>query len=83
MKKKLKIILFVQILLFIISYYFFRLIIKKTHKWIIGVDEIASNIFFYGNILDDSLTVSLSKNKFYNLKYDYHTNIKNKYIPFF
>jgi hypothetical protein len=82
-KKKLKIILFVQILLFIISYYFFRLIIKKTHKWIIGVDEIASNIFFYGNILDDSLTVSLSKNKFYNLKYDYHTNIKNKYIHFF
>lgn len=73
---------YMQIPLLYCSYYFFKLINRKPIKtsWVIGVDETASTIFFIGNVLTPSVTVSLSKNKFYNLKYDYSLNIKSKYL---
>jgi hypothetical protein len=72
-----------QLLLLYISYYFFKLlVINKTDKWVIGVDEIASTIYFVGNVVKPSITVCLSKNKFYNLKYDFLLNLNNKYLNF-
>ncbi len=83
MKKIKSILIYFQLILLYISYYFFKISIKKnTNRWVIGVDEIASMIFFIGNVLDSSLTVSLSKNKFYNLEYDFSLNIQNKYLKF-
>ncbi|QPH98140.1 glycosyltransferase [Campylobacter concisus] len=49
--------------------------VKDVHSFVIGVDEIANNIFFIGNILTNSTTVCLCRNKFYNSKYD-HSLIK-------
>jgi hypothetical protein len=85
MKLKLKFILScIQIPLLYISYYFFKLLLNNSEKniyhWVIGVDEIASVIYFTKNVLKKSISVSLSKNKFYDLKYDFHINSTNKYI---
>ena len=77
-------IIFLQIPILFISYYFFKIIKKKITKnfWVIGVDEIASNIYFLKNILKPSISVSFSKNIFYNLKYDYSININNIYLRY-
>ncbi len=76
-------LVYIQIPLLYLSYYLCRLFVKKeTNKWVIGVDDMASTIYFIGNVLDPSVTVSLSKNKFYTLKYDYFLSIQNKYIHF-
>ncbi|RAZ24208.1 hypothetical protein CHL9426_05555 [Campylobacter hyointestinalis subsp. lawsonii] len=79
MKYKLKniikrVVYYFQLLLLKISFYLFRffgITNKDKINWVIGVDEIASSIYFLGSILANSTTVCLSKNKFYNLKYDY------------
>lgn len=76
---------YIQYVFLFISFVIFRFFIplnKNHHKWVVGVDEIASNIFFIGNILEKTTTVSFSKNKFYTLKYDYNLNISNKYIMY-
>ena len=76
-------LVYIQIPLLYLSYYLFRLFVKKeTNKWVIGVDDMASTIYFIGNVLNPSVTVSLSKNKFYTLKYDYFLSIQNKYVHF-
>lgn len=74
-------LIYLQLPLLYLSYFCFKIFVKKdTNKWIIGVHEVASTIYFIGNILKPSITVSLSKNKFYNLKYDFFLNIQNKYL---
>ncbi|WP_419773869.1 glycosyltransferase [Halarcobacter sp.] len=79
------IIIYFQILLLTISYNLFRIFIKKDKKkhWVIGVNEIASNIYFLGNVLKPSKTINFSKNKFYNLNYDYYYDVSNKLKYFF
>jgi hypothetical protein len=66
------------------SAYFISKIFNRKHntQWVIGTNEIASMIFLVKNILSPSISVSLSKNKYYDLKYDYSINIKNKYLCF-
>jgi len=72
-----------QISLLYISYNFFFLI-KKNKKiknsWVIGVDEIASIIFFLKDIIKPSVSVSFSKNKFYKWEYNYSITIENIYL---
>ncbi len=71
-----------QMALLYLSYFLFSLINKqptKTH-WVIGVDEIAKNIFYIGRLLKQSTSISFRKNKFYDLKYNYSINVKNIYI---
>lgn len=72
----------IQVFLLNVSYSFFNLVVSKntTMKWVIGVDEIASTIFFTGKILKPSYTVSLSQNIFYNLHYDFEYK-KYFFIP--
>lgn len=85
MKTNIKhLIAYFQIVILNISYYICDKFVKKEKKvsWVIGVDEIASTIFFTGNILNPSTTVCLGKNSFYNLKYDYSIDISNKYMKF-
>ena len=84
-KKLKKFLIIIQFPLLYISYYFFFLLkvfIKKV-DFVIGTDEIARNIFQLGKLLNNSITVCLKKNKFYNLKYDHFLNIKNKYLLHF
>ena len=80
-------IYFFQIIIFVISYYFFKLLSffykqKKEPLWVIGVTEIASNIYHLGNVIKPSLTVCLDKKRFYNYKYDFSIDISNKYLSF-
>lgn len=74
---------FLQIMLLNISYLVNKLVYRSNKSWVIGVDEIASNIYFLKNILKPSVSVSFSKNKFYDLNYDYFININNKYLSYF
>jgi len=73
-----------QLPILYISYYFFKIIKKRDTKysWVIGVDEIAGNIYFLKNILKPSISVSFSKNTKYNFKYDYSINLKNIYLKY-
>jgi len=74
-------LIYVQLLLLYLSYYFFKTFVtKKINKWVIGVDDIASTIHFIGEVLRPSIIVSLSKSKFYSHEYDYSINIKNMYL---
>lgn len=77
-------IISLQIPILFISYYFFKIIKKKVTKnfWVIGTDEIAGNIYFLKNILKPSISVSFSKNVFYDFKYDYSININNIYLRY-
>ena len=66
------VIFFFQKVLLSISYYFFKMAgSQKNITWVVGVDEIAANIKYISESLDGSYSVSLSKNRFYNFKYDY------------
>lgn len=47
------------------------LILKKKKGCVIGVSEMASMIYLYGNLFSDSKTVCLDSNKFYKLDYDF------------
>jgi hypothetical protein len=78
-------ITFLQVPLLYISYYFFKVFKKKNIKrtWVIGVDEIASIIFFLKDVLNPSISVCLSKNTFYNRNYNYSININNIYLRYF
>ena len=55
-----------QLPILYISYYFFKINKNNETKisWVIGVDEIASNIFFLKQILKPSTNVSFLKNKY-------------------
>jgi len=78
-----KSLIYIQIPLLYISYYIFKLFVKKEmNKWVIGVDEVASNIYFISNVLRPSISVSLSQNIFYNIEYDFSLNIQNRYLNF-
>jgi hypothetical protein len=76
---------FFQILLLNISYYFFKMFIKKDIKnyWIIGVDEVCGIIFYLKKILKSSKSVCFSKHPFHDYKYDYSININNLYFRYF
>lgn len=75
---------FFQKMLLIISYYINKIFYQKHNKidWIIGVDEIAKFIFLLKGILPDSYTISFSKNKFYELEYDFSIKEANKYLRY-
>ena len=85
MRKKIEsVLIYFQIFVLYVSYFISKLLVKENDNisWVIGVDEIASNLHFIKNILKPSINVSFSKNKFYNLEYDYHIKIKNKYFRY-
>jgi hypothetical protein len=74
-----------QIFLLNLSYYISKLFAKKylQESWVIGVDEIASNIHFFKKILKPSVSVCLEKNKSYKWDYDYSINLPNIYLRYF
>ena len=74
----------IQIPFLYASYYFFKLfnLKKNENSWVIGVDEVAGFIYHLKKILNNSTSVSLSKNKFYNFNYDYSINLNNKYLSY-
>jgi hypothetical protein len=56
------------------SYWLFRVIGRKNNKrisWVVGVDEVAANIKYIAQSLNNSYSVCLTKNKFYDFKYDF------------
>ena len=59
------VIIYFQITLLYISYVISKILGSETmyHNWVIGVDEIASTLFFTGNVLQPSTTVCLQKNR--------------------
>jgi hypothetical protein len=73
-----------QLILLYISFYFFKILVKKERntKWVIGVSEIASILYLLSNTLKEATTVCFDKNRFYSLDYDYVVNIKNRYLKF-
>lgn len=75
---------FTQKLILLVSFHLFDFFIKKDRniKWVCGVTEIASTLFFIGNILKPSTTVCLDKNPYYKLSYDFSIDISNKYLKF-
>lgn len=77
-------ITYLQVPLLYISFYFFRILNKRKINtfWVIGVDEIASIIFFLKELLKPSVSVCLSKNIFYDRQYDYSINIHNIYLRY-
>lgn len=66
------------------SYFFFLLFSKgkKNKYWVIGVDEIAANIFYISKILPDAFSVTFSPNRFYDFKYNFSIPFHNKLIQF-
>ena len=60
-------LIYPQIFFLYLSYYISKLFVKKflQRSWVIGVDEIASNIYFFQKILKPSVNVCLEKNKIY------------------
>ena len=56
------------------SYWLFQIIGRKNNKrisWVVGVDEVAANIKYIAQALNNSYSVCLTKNKFYDFKYDF------------
>ncbi len=61
------------------SHALFSFFVKKGDAlWVVGVDEIAANIRNIGNMLKPSITVSLTKNRFYNYNYDFSFSSNSK-----
>ncbi len=62
-----------QKLLLLISYQVFCRIPfrKKDFTWVVGVDEICANISSISQVLAGSFSVSLSKNRYYELQYGF------------
>lgn len=75
---------FFQKILLIISYYINKIFYQRYNKinWVIGVDEIAKFIFLLKDILPNSYTISFSKNKFYELEYDFYLKVINKHLKY-
>ena len=78
-------LIYPQIFFLYLSYYISKLFVKKflQRSWVIGVDEIASNIYFFQKILKPSVNVCLEKNKKYKWNYDYSINLNNIYLRYF
>ena len=79
-----KIVIIIQNILLYLSFFFFKFQRCDKKKIVIGVTEIANNIFSLGNVFKNNLTVNFVNHKFYkNNKYDYILNNKwiiNKYL---
>tara|TARA_B100001059_G_scaffold234179_1_gene276022 strand:+ start:737 stop:1885 length:1149 start_codon:yes stop_codon:yes gene_type:complete len=75
---------YLQIPLLFFSYYFFFLFKNYISKvnFVIGTDEIAKQIYSIGKALDNSITVCLRKNRFYDYKYNFSININNNFLLF-
>jgi len=75
-----KFVFMFQKVLLSISYHFFRTL--KSNRgpidWVIGVDEIAANVSYLSESIDNSFSVSLSKNKFYDYSYDFKLSHSEK-----
>jgi hypothetical protein len=62
------------------SYYFFKMMgNQRGIAWVVGVDEIATNIKYISEALPDSYSISLSKNRFYDFEYDYSLKSKGNF----
>ena len=70
--------------LLIVSYNFFSLISTKSKKnieWVIGVDEMASMLYFLAKSINKSYSVNCLKHVFYSdVKYDYSMYKKRNII---
>lgn len=67
-----------------LSYFFFRnIFLKKKKNMVIGVHEISLNIFNLSKLFENSVSVNLNPNKFYNSEYDYSLNVANNYLRYF
>lgn len=78
-----KFISFLQVTLVYTTYILVKFFLKpKKYLWVIGVSEIAQNVFRLGKAIKPSITVALSRRQaFYNFEYDYALGfISNNYI---
>lgn len=73
----------IQKCILFISYYFFlvfRPLIKTRYSWVVGVTEVASNLFHISKCLDNSCSICLNGIKYYNYKYDYNFHIYDNFL---
>lgn len=87
MKKcQLKIVVILQRVLLIFSYWFFMCYIRRSKSnisWVVGVIEIAANLKYISSSIPDSYSVCLFDNKYYDFEYNYLIKgTKSKYCDF-
>ncbi len=74
-----------QKLLLLASYFISRLLLRKVSKrvpWVVGVDEIAANVFNIGEVLAPAIKVSFSRHPFYDYKYDHCPGGRNSFLSY-
>jgi len=72
--------LFIQKPLLIISYYCFYFLPKRNISWVVGVNEVASNLKHLSSSIPDSYSVMLYGHKFYDFKYSFKLGEHSNFI---
>ena len=67
-----------QFCILIFSYYVFKFFNKKESGVVVGVTEISKLLYLYGHVIPNAVTVCLSENKLYELKYRFKISNKNR-----
>jgi hypothetical protein len=78
-----KLLVFIQVALVNVTYILVKFFVKPDkYLWVIGVSEVAQNVYRIGRVIHPSVTVALSRRQaFYNYEYDYELGfISNNYI---
>lgn len=70
----------VQKIILLLSYYLHKPFVKCNDSWVVGVDEIAAYIHNMSSFLPNALSVSFSKNKYYEYEYTYQFKLKSSII---
>ncbi|WP_148624602.1 hypothetical protein [Aliarcobacter cryaerophilus] len=80
--RKNQIIYVIQIVLFYISYVFFKMLGVKKNKniWVIGVSEVSGIVKSLESILEPSISVVFDKDPFHKNRYTYNIDISNLYL---
>lgn len=63
--------------------YGLTLFAKPQYDWVFGVDEMANNLYYLSTIFDSSVSVTFTKNRYYQNQYDYSLRISNRFLRFF
>ncbi len=74
-----------QKLLLAASCFIFRWLPHKApggQPWVVGVDEIAANVFNIGEVLSPAIKVSFSRHPFYDYKYDHCPSVRNMFLMY-
>ncbi|MCG3171072.1 MAG: hypothetical protein CALGDGBN_02645 [Pseudomonadales bacterium] len=52
----------------------------EKRPWVVGVDEVAANVFNIGEVLTPAIKVSFSRHPFYDYKYDHCPSVRNRFL---